>query len=264
MKNVKFLSLLILGMILSCGKSEVEPDLINPSEANAVSKIVITPSGGETKQGTPPSPSSTQGVLTLTTQADPTVNAVQNGPSAQVISAAQGTTINLNCYYVCNINNCVSIRANLKNSGTPYCIYRIKGSDSYKIYPYPNRFGSSGSLNFPFTLPDNIGNGSFDVEFSIVDEYGLVTNYNNTRVDVKRLADADNPAKAYGCDFSKSSSELQKYLDIYINNPTTSNCQNFKVKYNSLVQAMLKCSQIPQSSKDQLKLVNDQLQSSGC
>ncbi|MEY4539794.1 MAG: hypothetical protein RLZZ306_1551 [Bacteroidota bacterium] len=185
MKRILYLSLIIV-FILSCGKSELEEVLIDPKNANEVAKIILTPDGGETKQGTPPATTTTAGTLVLNTKPDVANNGTQSSPTNQVITAAQGASINLDCYYVCSANNCNSLRANLKATGTPYCIYQIKGSDSYKVYPYPSRFGNSGTLQFPFTLPENIGNGTFSVEFSIVDEYGLVTNYNTATINVAR------------------------------------------------------------------------------
>ena len=248
MKRIFYLSLLII-FILSCGKSGLDEVLISPQNANEVAKIILTPSGGETKQGTPPPTTTTAGTLVLNTQPDATNNATQSNSTTQIVTAAQGASINLNCYYVCTANNCASLRANLKATGTPYCIYRIKGSDSYKVYPYTSRFGTNGTLQFPFTLPDNIDNGTFAVEFSIVDEYGLVTNYNTTTVNVKRLADADNPAKAYGCDFTKINNELTPILNKLINGTfNATDCEVFKLKYNQVVQAMIKCNQISQTN----------------
>ena len=263
MKRILYLPLILL-LVFSCGKSSLEEILVDPKNANEVAKIILTPDGGETKTGSPPATTTTAGTLVLNTQPDATNNATQSNTTTQVITAAQGTSINLNCYYVCTANNCASLRASLRATGTPYCIYRIKGSDSYKVYPYTSRFGTNGTLQFPFTLPDNIGNGTFAVEFSIVDEYGLVTNYNTTTINVKRLADVDNPAKAYGCDFQKASNELITLSNKFAASGNPADCEAFKAKYNSLVNAMLLCNQIPQASKDQLRDVNTQLQSIRC
>jgi hypothetical protein len=229
MKRILYLPLFI-SFILSCGKSGLDEVLVNPQNANEVAKIILTPSGGETKQGNPPPTTTTAGTLVLNTQPDATNNATQSNSTTQTVTAAQGAAVNLNCYYVCTASNCASLRANLKATGTPYCIYRIKGSDSYKVYPYTSRFGTNGTLQFPFTLPDNIDNGTFAVEFSIVDEYGLVTNYNTTTVNVKRLADADNPAKAFGCDFQKISNELLAISNkLSTSSFNVADCENFKV-----------------------------------
>ena len=263
MKRLLYLPLLI-AFILSCKKSSLEEVLIDPQNANEVAKIVLTPSGGEVKTGTPPTTTTTAGTLVLNVRPDAANNATQSNTSSQVLTAAQGSSVNLNCYYVCTANNCSSLRANLKATGTPYCIYRIKGSDSYKVYPYTSRFGNSGTLQFPFSLPENIGNGTFAVEFSIVDEFGLVTNYNTTTINVKRLADADNPAKAYGCDFQKAGNELIALSNKFTSSGNPADCEAFKFKYNALVNAMVLCDQIPQASKDQLKSANAQLQSIRC
>ena len=108
-------------------------------------------------------------------------------------------------------------------------------------------------------------NGTFAVEFSIVDEYGLVTNYNTTTVNVKRLADADNPAKAYGCDFTKINNELTPILNKLINGTfNATDCEVFKIKYNQVVQAMIKCNQISQTDKDLLIQANKDLQGIRC
>jgi hypothetical protein len=263
MKRILYLPLFLF-FILSCGKSSLEEVLVDPKNANEVAKIILTPSGGETKQGTPPVTTTTSGTLVLNTQPDATNSGTQSTPTTQIVTAAQGATVYMTMTYVCGANSCESIRTNLKASGTPYCIYRVKGSDSYIIYPYTTKFGSNGNLKFPFTLPDNIGNGTFSVDFSIVDEYGFVANYNTTTVNVKRLADADNPAKAYGCDFQKSSNELLAIYDKWSLSASIADCEAFKIKYNSLVTAILGCNQIPQASKDQLKDANASIQSIKC
>jgi hypothetical protein len=255
---------LIIFISFSCSKkNDPASSLISPFDANKLSAVIITPDGGQTKQGQPPLSSAAIEVLTLTTRADASSNGVLNSPTSQTVQATQGSQVNINCYYVCKANNCESLRAGLKASGTPYCIYRIKNSDSYKVYPYPKSFGNSGTLNFPFSLPENINSGEFEVEFSIVDEYGLVTNYNSTRVNVKRLEDKDNPAKAFGCNFEKATNELITILNS-LTLGTPAGCENFKKKYNELVIAMINCNEIPATSKAELKKANDDLQALDC
>lgn len=264
MKRILYLPLLLL-FVLSCGKSGLEEVLVDPKNANEVAKIILTPSGGETKQGNPPPTTTTAGTLVLNTQPDVTNAGSQSNASNQTVTTAQGGTVYMTMAYGCTSGACESVRANLKASATPYCIYRVKGSDFYLIYPYTTKFGSSGNLRFPFTLPDNIGNGKFEVEFSIVDEFGLVANYNTTTVNVKRLADADNPAKAYGCDFTKINNELTHILNKLINGSfNATDCEVFKIKYNQVIQAMLKCNQISQSDKNQLIEVNKDMQGLKC
>jgi hypothetical protein len=264
MKRILYLPLFII-FIFSCGKSGLDEVLIDPKNANEVAKIILTPEGGETKQGTPPVSTTTSGTLVLNTQPDATNAGTQSNSTSQTVTAAQGGTVYLTMRYACSATACESIRTTLKALGIPYCIYRIKGSDFYKIFQYTKKFGSYGNLQFPFTLPDNIGNGAFEVEFSIVDEFGLVTNYNTTTVNVKRLADADNPAKAYGCDFTKISNELTPILNKLVNGSfNATDCEIFKIKYNQVIQAMLKCNQIPQSDKNQLIEANKSVQGLTC
>jgi hypothetical protein len=270
----KYSLLLFLTIVFACSKNtEPKVELISTRDANKLMEVIITPDGGVLKQGEPPAPSVEKGKIELTIQANNSSNNQQSTTSQQV-NTYQNQSFFISTRYECSttpwdvgssyIDECDYRKKNLKNRGTPYCIFRIKGSNNYKIFEYSKYFGSSGTLNFPLQLPENIDNGEFEAEFSIVDEFGLVTNYVNTKVVVKRIDDKDNPSKAFGCNFEKASSELIVVLNNLTTNPSPINCEQFKIKYNEIANAIFNCKNIPEKDKIDLRKANTDLQSIDC
>lgn len=267
MKKI-ILSLLILNGLSCSKKNDPSSNLIDPYDANKLMEVIITPAGGENKQSEPPKTSIEPGTLEIKFVNNRDNNVIQNSSQNQSINTYQGTKITIITAYSCNdklLNgiDCAKARG-VNTNGVPYCVFRVKGSDSFMLFRYTKSFGSNGNLQFPFTLPENIGNGEFEAEFTIVDEYGLVANYTTTKVVVKRLDDKDNPAKAFGCNFEKASSELIVVLNNLTTNPSPITCEQFKIKYNEIANAIFNCKNIPEKDKIDLRKANTDLQSIDC
>lgn len=259
------LFLFILNGFSCSKKNDPSTNLIDPKDANKLMEVIITPAGGETKQSEPPKTSIEPGTLEIKFVNNGDNNVIQNSPQNQSINTYQGTNITIITAYSCNdklLNgvDCAKARG-VNTNGVPYCVFRVKGSDSFMLFRYTKSFGSNGNLQFPLTLPENIGNGQFEAEFTIVDEYGLVANYTTTKVIIKRLDDKDNPSKAYGCNFEKATNELIVLLDK-LDDPGA--CEQFKTKYNDLVVALINCKNVPEASKTELRNANNELQAIDC
>ena len=263
LKMKKQILFLLLVITIACSKkNDPVSNLIDPKDSDKLMEVIITPAGGEKRQGDPPKPSAEKETLKLEVISN--IEADKTSEISQTISANQGSVIYSAATYGCNKSNnsiCEEFRLSLIKKGQPFCVFRIEGASYYYVYAYPKNFGNNGNISFPFTLPENIGNGSFKIEFSIVDEFGLATNYIYSKVNVKRLEDKDNPAKAYGCNFEKGLNEL---LDLINKLNSVASCELVKSKYNDLVNAMLNCKDFPEASKTELRKANQDMQAIDC
>lgn len=161
MKNLSILTLLAL-LILGCSKDN-EPDvLIDPSDSDALSQVLIMPEGTQSVIGNPPEP-------TRTSQAPEVSNPVDK------VTSSNGSTTPLNFRYS-NIDGNIS-----------GCYVQVDGAGNYFTVPYDTNSGSSGDLQLPLGIPTNVDEGEFCISFSIYDDNGLVSNIATTCVDVLRL-----------------------------------------------------------------------------
>lgn len=288
MKNVVF-PLLTLLLFSGCKKnSDVNSNLIDTNNPGEVAKVLIYPSGGEEKAGSPPASSTSKAALGIeidhaTAQKNSSLGTSyeKTNQTGQTVAAYPGSRVTLFMEYGCNTVTTVlendkgsfisedcsevnEVRRSLTASGIPYCIFRLKDVPVYRIYPLQRTMGTNGKVEFPFTLPDQLSTGSFEAEFSIVDEYGFVTNYTSTKINVTRVADADNPAKAYGCDLTKSSNKLLEVLNSFQTNFNTNTCIALKNQYQELTNAIMNCKEFTQAQKNEIKQANDLMQSLSC
>ncbi|MFZ4796763.1 MAG: YfaP family protein [Bacteroidia bacterium] len=168
-KNTKIIVLLtILTPIIfftgfqSCKKEATKSsssDKINPSSSNALSKVLIVPSDGIRKTGSPPPPSSGSSAPTIVF-ADPTV------------SYCSGGVIRLPIAFQNNSGN-----------GIGGIYFQVDGASEYFQIPSYSS-SSSGTLVLPIGIPKNVLNGKFCITISIFDQAGNVSQQFKTCVTV--------------------------------------------------------------------------------
>ncbi|MCB0521668.1 MAG: hypothetical protein H6577_19810 [Lewinellaceae bacterium] len=160
MKSTKFLFLALLAFA-SCKKDEDPDKLINPADANALSKVLIIPDA-DRNNGDPPS-----------STFDPQAPVVTGATPSQISS--NGSTVPLTFNYD-NVNG------NLAG-----CYAQVEGADTYFAIPYNATSNESGFLSLPIGIPVNVDSGSFVVYFCVYDGNGLVSNPTTTTINVLRL-----------------------------------------------------------------------------
>ena len=165
MKNSILLFLSIL-FIFSCTKEETTlvptGGLVDPGNANALSSVLVMPSGTQSVNGNPPTSSSSN----IAPQA-------LNLNSS--VTSSNGSTAPLSFSYS-NVNN---------NLGG--CYVQIDGAGNYFNVPYNSNSSDSGELQVPLGIPTNVDGGEFCVNFCVYDESGLISNVVTTCVNVLRL-----------------------------------------------------------------------------
>lgn len=145
----------------SCRKEEQGDNLINPSDSNRLSEVLILPSGTQMINGQPPSPSGSGAP-------------VINNPNPTV-QGSNGSTAPLNFNYG-NVGN------NLSG-----CYVQVVGANQYFNIPYNSNSGASGRLSLPLGIPTNVDQGQFCVDFCVYDLNGRVSNIVRTCVNIIRL-----------------------------------------------------------------------------
>ncbi|WP_298341278.1 hypothetical protein [uncultured Algibacter sp.] len=165
--KLKLCFILLATLILSCGGSDdsgtnPEEELVDPTDANAISRVLITPAGTQTSQGTPPGPSASSEAPQVTNE-------------ISIINSSNGSTSPLTFSYS-NVSN---------NLGG--CYVQVDGAGNYFTIPYDSNAGNSGDLQVPLGIPTNVEAGVFCVSFCVYDTNGLVSNVVNTCINVLRL-----------------------------------------------------------------------------
>lgn len=150
------------GLLGDIGPNPRQDQLIDPSNVNELTKVLVMPSGSQSIQGTPPPP-------TGGTSSPRTINPIRE------INSSNGSTTPIPFTY----NN---VNGNLGG-----CYVQIVGANSYYRVPYDGNSGQSGSLSLPIRLPTNLSEGSFSVDFCVYDLNGRVSNIVNVVVKVLRL-----------------------------------------------------------------------------
>ncbi len=168
MKITQCFTLVCLLLMLStaCNRNddddEPTPQLVDPSDANALSEVLIMPAGTESNRGAAPAPSGEAEAPT-----------VANGNVS--VTSSNGSTAPLTFSYD-NVGD---------NLGG--CYVQIEGADSYFTVPYNATSNTSGDLQLPIGIPANVNEGAFNVNFCVYDNNGLVSNVVTTNIAVLRL-----------------------------------------------------------------------------
>lgn len=175
MKKILYLPIILIVLLINCKKNGVDPEeiVVDPSDAKAVSKVLIMPDGTQTSTGTPPSPSTDTRAPRVT---------VQQG----TVATQNGNSENLGFQY-----------SNI--SGGVRSVYaQVEGADTYYTVPINNsNINGSGRINLPISFPLTLGGGRFYVGYCIVDYSGRVSNVIRTEFNINRVAPI-NPAVGNG------------------------------------------------------------------
>jgi hypothetical protein len=153
---------LFLYSTISCNKGGDTPPLIDPSDAVNVGKALILPDGTETKEGTPPAPSTNP-------QAPKVTPVVTEQPTNN------GST------------ETVPIRYSNLNNGIGGVYAQVEGATNYYNIPLSGGGSStSGTINVPIGIPENFGSGTFILVYCIYDRSGRVSNILRIRFTITR------------------------------------------------------------------------------
>lgn len=163
MKQATFWIMIVaMSLTWSCDNTTDPNTLVDPADANALTEVLIMPSGADLDNGTPPAPSASPTA--------PTVN--NNNP---IIQSSNGSTAPLNFEYG-------NVSGNLGG-----CYVQIEGADRFYTVPYNSNAGTAGNLQLPIGLPTNLDEGEFCVNFCVYDNTGAVSNVVSSCVSVLRL-----------------------------------------------------------------------------
>ena len=168
MKQSYFLIFSVL-IIFGCSKEEpviieqpIIDELIDPSNSNALSEVLILPAGSQNENGNPPNSSNSN-------QAPEVLNPINT------VLSSNGSTAPLSFSYS-------NVDGNLGG-----CYVQIAGADNYFLVPYNSTSNSAGNLQLPLGIPTNVDEGDFCVNFCVYDTNGLISNIVTTCVNVLRL-----------------------------------------------------------------------------
>lgn len=128
----------------SCKKDSVPAGPVDPSDANALSKVIVFPSGTQNNSGNIP----TAGSPTVTITNRPTVSMTSGGTQVFVPIQYSGSTV-ISAVYV-----------------------QIDGANSYFRVPVTGST-TSGTIYVPISLPDNVQNGTFTLTIVLVGNNGI-------------------------------------------------------------------------------------------
>ena len=141
----------------SAGDSAVT---INPSDADALSRVLIIPNARQ-RSGSPPNPS--------TSSSAPDIEG-----NIRQLNSSNGSTFLIPFQYS-------------TNSELSGCYIWIRGANRYFDVPYGEDSGNSGNIIIPIGLPTNVGRGSFSVSYCVYDDSGRISNIISTSIQVIRL-----------------------------------------------------------------------------
>ncbi|MGB3050250.1 MAG: hypothetical protein WBB42_04595 [Polyangiales bacterium] len=159
MKKMHFYALAaIVGSLFLGGCGDEGGDsgsLVNPSDPNALSQVLVIP-GAQRMDGQPPQSSN-----------DPDAPVISGGSNLEVTSGNQ-TVIEVNY-----------------QSPTGYvdCYVQVIGADGYFVVSVPNS-ATTGTIQIPVNIPSNVATGAFDFYTCIAGENGTVSNPVQTAVGV--------------------------------------------------------------------------------
>lgn len=146
------LASLLLG---SCGSDEEGSNLVDTSDPNALSQVLVIP-GSQRMQGQPPQSSD-----------DPEAPVISAGADLEAISGDQAV---LEVGY---------------ESPTGYvdCYVQVAGADDYFLVSVPST-ETVGTIQIPINIPSNVATGAFDLYTCIAGANGAVSNPISTGVGV--------------------------------------------------------------------------------
>ncbi|KAA3645202.1 MAG: hypothetical protein DWP98_11870 [Bacteroidetes bacterium] len=136
--------------------------IVDPNDPNALTKVLIFPSGSMNQSGNPPSPSTS-----------PTAPVVDT--NSAIVTTSNGSTAPLFFKYR-NVNG------NLAGSYA-----QVKGANNYFNIPFTANSSDTGSLQLPIGIPTNVGEGTFELVFCVYDINNLVSNIIFTTINILRL-----------------------------------------------------------------------------
>ena len=142
---------LVLG---GCG-DEGGSDLVDPSDPNALSQVLVIP-GSQRMEGQPPQASS-----------DPDAPMIAGGSDLETISGDQAV---LEVSYD-------------SPSGYVDCYVQVSGADDYFVISAPST-ATTGTIQIPINIPSNVATGAFDLYTCIAGDSGAVSNPISTGVGV--------------------------------------------------------------------------------
>ncbi|MEZ0485649.1 YfaP family protein [Fibrella aquatica] len=157
-------SLLLIVCLFACKKADVDPQetLIDPSDANSLSPVLLLPAGATRVQGDAPAP-------TGGSAAPQAANPVQS------VISSNGSTVLIPFNYA-------NVSGNLAG-----CYAQVVGASQYINIPYNSTSGAAGSLQLSLGIPTRVDQGSFRVAFCVYDRNGRVSQVVYVTVNVLRL-----------------------------------------------------------------------------
>lgn len=167
MKKLLQFSLLIIVLLQAtrCSKQQepAKPNLINPSNPNEISNVLIMPSGSSRVNGSAPAPTGS-GAPIITSQN--TNMTSSNGGTVPVSFNYSGVSGNLSGFYI-----------------------QVVGATTYYRIPVPSgsSSGSAGTITLPVSIPTNVIAGQFSMAYCTFDAANRVSNVQNLAVDVLQL-----------------------------------------------------------------------------
>ena len=212
MKKIIYFPIICIILLINCKSTDVAPDeiVIDPTDAKAVSKVLIMPDGTQTTPGNPPSPSTDTRAPKVTGQ--PSTIPTQNG-NAEDLGFQYSNLI----------------------GGVRSVYVQVEGADTYYNVPINNpNINGSGRITLPISLPLTLGSGFFYLGYCVVDYSGRISNVIRTEFNVTRVTPI-NPVAGNGsfvvngqtfngqalCDVGKQYG-IPNYLDvdfIFLDNP---------------------------------------------
>lgn len=171
MKKFFFYLLMPILFLTSCEKEVPDPvipdppppsdQLVSPSNANALSQVLIMPTGSQRINGQPPSATGGNAPVVI-------------APNDEILSS-NGSTAPIYVDYS-NV---------IQNLGG--CYVQVAGASSYYNIPYGNQSGADGQLQLPLGIPTNVDGGEFCIYFSVYDINSRVSNSEYICITVLRL-----------------------------------------------------------------------------
>lgn len=162
---ISFMLITFIGCSKKDDTNEPEtPETIDPGNANALTAAIQIPTGNRINGIMPlPTPSGTSGIPVI------------NGAPTNLLSS-NGSTLLLPFSFQ-------------SASGLGGVFLQIAGASSYFSIPYSGGSGTIGNFSIPITLPTNVTQGQFQVEFSVFNTAAtpLISQRSITTVSVQQL-----------------------------------------------------------------------------
>ena len=172
----------------SCGKDSGmgSNDPVDPADADALSSVVILPSGAQTRQGAPPEPTNS---ATAPTIRGGVSRLTSSNGSTVLIPFSYDASADISGYYL-YINGAenhfyVPYRAQSSSTIGPRPIHRAARPVSRVGKTHAQSL--SGTFSIPVGLPTNVTAGQFCTSVNITDNQGEISNTLETCIDVLAL-----------------------------------------------------------------------------